>query len=46
MFLFIASEVMVFGSFFAMYFFVRVVNGVPWPTPPFPCRCTSRGSTR
>ncbi len=35
MFLFIASEVMVFGAFFAMYFFIRVVNGVPWPTPPF-----------
>ena len=35
MFLFIASEVMVFGAFFAMYFFVRVVNSVPWPTPPF-----------
>ena len=35
MFLFIASEVMVFGSFFAMYFFIRVVNGVPWPTPPY-----------
>jgi cytochrome c oxidase subunit III len=26
MFLFIASEVMLFGSFFAAYFFVRVVN--------------------
>jgi cytochrome c oxidase subunit 3 len=35
MFLFIASEVMVFGAFFAMYFFIRVVNKVPWPTPPF-----------
>jgi cytochrome c oxidase subunit 3 len=35
MFIFIASEVMVFGAFFAMYFFIRVVNGVPWPTPPF-----------
>ncbi|MGZ4382316.1 MAG: cytochrome c oxidase subunit 3 [Gaiellaceae bacterium] len=35
MFLFIASEVMVFGAFFAMYFFIRVVNGVPWPTPPY-----------
>src|SRR5712692_3587590 len=35
MFLFIASEVMLFGSFFTAYFFVRVVNGVPWPTPPF-----------
>ena len=35
MFLFIASEVMLFGSFFTAYFFVRVVNGVQWPTPPF-----------
>jgi cytochrome c oxidase subunit 3 len=34
-FLFIASEVMLFGSFFTAYFFVRVVNGTPWPTPPF-----------
>jgi cytochrome c oxidase subunit 3 len=33
MFLFIASEVMLFGSFFTAYFFVRVVNGTPWPTP-------------
>jgi cytochrome c oxidase subunit 3 len=35
MFLFIASEVMLFGSFFTAYFFIRVVNGVEWPTPPF-----------
>jgi cytochrome c oxidase subunit III len=35
MFMFIASEVMLFGSFFTAYFFVRVVNGTPWPTPPF-----------
>jgi cytochrome c oxidase subunit III len=34
MFLFIASEIMLFGSFFTAYFFVRVVNHVPWPTPP------------
>ncbi len=33
--LFIASEVMLFGSFFTAYFFVRVVNGEPWPLPPF-----------
>jgi cytochrome c oxidase subunit III len=33
--LFIASEVMLFGSFFTAYFFVRVVNGAPWPLPPF-----------
>src|SRR5205823_1311833 len=32
MFLFIASEVMLFGSFFTAYFFVRVVNNPPhWP---------------
>jgi cytochrome c oxidase subunit 3 len=31
MFLFIASEVMLFGSFFTAYFFVRVVNDYPWP---------------
>ena len=35
MFLFIASEIMLFGAFFTAYFFVRVVNGTPWPTPPF-----------
>jgi cytochrome c oxidase subunit 3 len=35
MFLFIASEVMLFGAFFTAYFFVRVVNGAPWPQPPF-----------
>jgi cytochrome c oxidase subunit 3 len=35
MFLFIASEVMLFGAFFTEYFFVRVVNGSPWPQPPF-----------
>ena len=33
--LFIASEIMLFGSFFTAYFFVRVVNGTPWPTPPY-----------
>ena len=33
--LFIASEVMLFGSFFTAYFFVRVAAGTPWPTPPF-----------
>jgi cytochrome c oxidase subunit 3 len=32
MFLFIASEVMLFGAFFTAYFFVRVVNEAPtWP---------------
>ena len=31
-YLFIASEVMLFGSFFTAYFFVRVVNEAPtWP---------------
>ena len=32
MLLFIASEIMLFGAFFTAYFFVRVVNGTPWPT--------------
>lgn len=37
MFLFIASEAALFGSFFAMYFFVRVVNpgAEPWPGEGF-----------
>ena len=38
MFLFIASEAMLFGSFFAAYFFVRVVNPTApevWPPPPY-----------
>ena len=35
MLLFIASEVMLFGSFFTAYFFVRVVNGFPWPPEGF-----------
>jgi cytochrome c oxidase subunit 3 len=35
MFLFIASEVMLFGSFFTAYFFVRVVNGIAWPPHQF-----------
>ena len=35
MFLFIASEVMLFGSFFTAYFFVRVVNGFDWPPEGF-----------
>jgi cytochrome c oxidase subunit III len=30
MFLFIASEIMLFGSFFTAYFFIRVVNGDGW----------------
>ncbi len=35
MFLFIASEIMLFGSFFTAYFFVRVVNGIAWPPAQF-----------
>jgi cytochrome c oxidase subunit 3 len=36
MFLFIASEVMLFGSFFTAYFFVRVVEQPPtWPPEGF-----------
>src|SRR4029078_4558734 len=35
--MFIASEVMLFGSFFTAYFFVRVVNNPPhWPPIGFP----------
>ena len=34
--LFIVSEVMLFGAFFASYFFLRVVaNTGPWPPDPF-----------
>jgi cytochrome c oxidase subunit III len=33
MLLFIGSEIMLFGSFFTAYFFVRVVNEYPWPPP-------------
>jgi cytochrome c oxidase subunit 3 len=36
MLLFIASEIMLFGSFFTAYFFVRVVNDAPeWPPDGF-----------
>jgi cytochrome c oxidase subunit 3 len=35
MYLFIGSEIMLFGAFFTAYFFIRVVNNVPWPTPPY-----------
>jgi cytochrome c oxidase subunit 3 len=31
MLLFIASEIMLFGSFFTAYFFVRVAGHQPWP---------------
>ena len=35
--LFIVSEIMLFGAFFASYFFIRVVanEGFPWPPEPF-----------
>ena len=37
MLLFIASEIMLFGSFFTAYFFVRVVNNAPhWPPERLP----------
>jgi len=35
MLLFIASEIMLFGSFFTAYFFVRVVNDTAWPPEGF-----------
>ena len=35
MLLFIASEIMLFGSFFTAYFFVRVSAHEPWPPPGF-----------
>jgi cytochrome c oxidase subunit 3 len=31
MYLFIISEIMLFGAFFTAYFFIRVVAGDPWP---------------
>ena len=31
MLLFIISEIMVFGAFFAAYFFIRIVGGAEWP---------------
>jgi cytochrome c oxidase subunit 3 len=35
-FLFIGSEIMLFGSFFTVYFFDRVVNHThPWPPHPY-----------
>ncbi len=33
MFLFIISEVMLFGAFFTAYFFIRVVANDDWPAP-------------
>jgi cytochrome c oxidase subunit 3 len=36
MFLFIGSEIMLFGAFFTAYFFIRVVNHAPqWPPHPY-----------
>jgi cytochrome c oxidase subunit III len=36
MFLFIGSEIMLFGAFFTAYFFIRVVNNPPsWPPESF-----------
>jgi cytochrome c oxidase subunit 3 len=37
MFLFIGSEIMLFGAFFSIYFFTRVVNpeSPGWPPPPY-----------
>ena len=49
MFLFIASEAMLFGSFFMAYFFVRVVNpSAPetWPPEPTTSRSSWRALTR
>ena len=49
MFLFIGSEIMLFGSFFTVYFFDRVVNhGVNghWPPAPFHRPGSSPASTR
>jgi cytochrome c oxidase subunit III len=36
MFLFIGSEIMLFGAFFTMYFFVRVVHSAVEEWPPHP----------
>ena len=33
MFLFIISEIMLFGAFFTAYFFIRVVADAEWPAP-------------
>ncbi|HEU4942939.1 MAG TPA: cytochrome c oxidase subunit 3 [Gaiellaceae bacterium] len=35
MLLFIASEIMLFGSFFTAYFFIRVSGNSEWPLEPF-----------
>src|SRR3954464_11986942 len=43
MVMFIGSEIMLFGSFFTAYFYIRFVHGPPWPPPPFevPARSTA-----
>ena len=43
--LFIVSEIMLFGAFFASYFFIRVVanEGQPWPPEPFELPVTVAG---
>jgi cytochrome c oxidase subunit III len=33
MYLFIISEIMIFGAFFTAYFFIRVVGHATWPAP-------------
>src|SRR5438270_1144749 len=33
MYLFIISEIMLFGAFFTAYFFIRVVRHADWPSP-------------
>ena len=38
MLLFIASEIMLFGSFFTAYFFIRVNGNSEWPLGPSTCR--------
>ena len=47
MFLFIGSEIMLFGSFFTAYFFVRVVDNPPGGRRrASTCRSSSPASTR
>ena len=45
MYLFIISEVMLFGAFFTAYFFMRVVKGDPWPAPGTEIPCWWRPAT-
>ena len=47
MLMFIGSEIMLFGSFFTAYFFVRVVNNPPLAAARVStCRSSSPASTR